>query len=142
MRRDPKITSRIMREVRSKNTLPERQVAGFFRLLQVKFKRHPNLIGRPDFLISSAKLVVFCDGDFWHGHSWKERGLRRMEDQFKVNKSFWINKIRNNMKRDLKVNKKLRMSGWKVLRIRESALCRDPTKCLMELVLAFEARKK
>jgi len=32
-----------------------------------------DLPGRPDIVFSKARVVVFCDGDFWHGRNWEER---------------------------------------------------------------------
>lgn len=48
-------------------------------------------------------------GCFWHGHSCKYgRAVS------KSNVSFWTHKIETNRRRDKRVAKELRMSGWRV----------------------------
>ena len=42
-----------------------------------------------------------------------------IRDLPKSNKKFWIEKISNNKKRDVKVNKEYKKLGWKVIRIWE-----------------------
>src|SRR5262245_1137091 len=34
------------------------------------------LAGRPDIIFTSAKVAVFCDGDFWHGRDLENRLTR------------------------------------------------------------------
>jgi DNA mismatch endonuclease, patch repair protein len=45
----------------------------------------------------SARVVVFCDGDFWHGRNWEERVAKLVGG---ANASYWIAKISSNMERD------------------------------------------
>jgi DNA mismatch endonuclease (patch repair protein) len=68
-----------------------------------------DLPGRPDLAFSRAKLAVFVDGAFWHGHPSK----------FKSGKSgpFWDEKIRRNQARDHAVDQELSSLGWRVLRV-------------------------
>src|ERR1043165_5730590 len=33
-------------------------------------KNDKTLIGKPDIVFRKYHLVVFCDGDFWHGRRW------------------------------------------------------------------------
>jgi len=73
------------------------------------------------------RLVVFVDGDFWHGNAWRLRGLPRFEDQFPTNTEFWVEKIRRNMQRDTEVTVALRAAGWRVIRVWESEILTDPT---------------
>jgi DNA mismatch endonuclease (patch repair protein) len=67
------------------------------------------LPGRPDVVFGGAKLVVFVDGDFWHGYrypAWK----RRLSP-------YWKAKIERNRRRDRLNHAKLRRRGWKVIRL-------------------------
>lgn len=32
-----------------------------------------DLPGNPDIMLRQARVVVFVDGDFWHGRHWKQR---------------------------------------------------------------------
>jgi DNA mismatch endonuclease (patch repair protein) len=79
------------------------------------WRRHQPVFGKPDFVFPKLKLVVFVDGCFWHGcsrHFIKPQG----------NASFWRRKIATNQARDRLVNRTLRKSGWRVLRIWEHEL--------------------
>jgi DNA mismatch endonuclease (patch repair protein) len=94
----------------------------------LRFRKNvPTLPGRPDIVFSSARLVVFVDGDWWHGRSWKERGFRSFEEQFSHHRGeWWKAKIQRNMDRDREVNRLLRRDGWRVLRVLESRVLRNP----------------
>jgi len=86
---------------------------------------------RPDFAFPRNKLAVFVDGDFWHGHP---RNFR----QPKANEMYWKAKIEANRKRDLQVTTRLRMKGWKVLRVWESALRSNPDVCAVHIARLLE----
>lgn len=81
-----------------------------------------DLPGRPDIVFPRARLVIFCDGDFWHGKNWPERRLKLAEGH---NADYWIPKIERNMARDLVVSRELRDAGWIVLRFWESEIRHD-----------------
>lgn len=100
-----------MSRIRSKNTLPERDVFAYLRKQKITFKKHyEKLPGRPDIVIPKKKKVVFIDGDFWHG--W-----RFPQWSHKLSSDFWREKISDNIQRDKKNFAKLRREGWKVLRV-------------------------
>ncbi|MBN8628353.1 MAG: very short patch repair endonuclease, partial [Planctomycetes bacterium] len=80
------------------------------------WRRGSKLPGRPDFVFRRARLAVFVDGDFWHGHP---RNCRMP----KSNAAYWKAKIARNRARDKAVNRTLRALGWRVVRIWESSLC-------------------
>ena len=82
------------------------------------WRRHQKLPGRPDFSFRKEKLAVFVDGDFWHGNP-----KRKMPS---TNVEFWALKIGANRARDQRANKDLKKLGWKVLRIWESKLKKEP----------------
>jgi DNA mismatch endonuclease (patch repair protein) len=74
-------------------------------------------------------VVVFIDGDFFHGNSWKARGFAKFEDQFNHrHREYWKAKIERNMARDADVTKELRRQGWRVIRVWESDVVRASTK--------------
>lgn len=83
----------------------------------------PGLPGKPDIVFRSANVVVFCDGDFWHGRNW--RTLRQSLSKG-TNSAYWIAKIRSNMQRDLRQTRLLKMQGWQVIRVWETDVKRDP----------------
>jgi DNA mismatch endonuclease (patch repair protein) len=79
--------------------------------------------GKPDFAFDEAKVAVFVDGCFWHG-------CHRCRNIPATNREFWSNKIGKNKKRDQKVTRLLKKSGWQVVRFWEHELKREPSKCL------------
>ena len=42
--------------------------------------------------------------------------MEESKEEIKTNRDFWINKIENNISRDVKVNKELSSEGWTILR--------------------------
>jgi DNA mismatch endonuclease Vsr len=61
-------------------------------------KNVKGLPGKPDLVFGSARIAVFCDGDFWHGRDWerlKEELARRH------NSTYWLAKISRNRERDV-----------------------------------------
>lgn len=82
-------------------------------------KNVKELPGRPDIVFSRAKLVVFCDGDFWHGHNWESRRQKLLQG---ANADYWIAKIQRNMERDRHNTGRLEEMGWTVLRVWESEI--------------------
>ena len=120
--------SAIMSRIRSKNTSLEIE----FRKLLWKnglgrYRIHYNLPGKPDIVYVSKKIVIFLDGDFWHGYNWKKLG--------KVPpKKYWQKKIQKNIDRAKKYNKMLKKDGWKVIRIWEHEVKKNPEKCIKKLL--------
>lgn len=74
-------------------------------------KNDKTVYGKPDFVFRKYKIVIFCDGEFWHGKDWDKR-----KEEHKSNAAFWHKKIEGNMKRDAIVNDRLTKEGWKILR--------------------------
>ena len=75
----------------------------------------PELLGKPDFVFSRTKIVIFVDGCFWHG-------CRRCKRPPTSNVDFWNLKVVVNRRRDLRVARALRRRGWTVFRVRECTL--------------------
>jgi DNA mismatch endonuclease, patch repair protein len=80
-------------------------------------QRRPTLRVRPDFIFPKLKLALFVDGCFWHG-------CPRHATQPRNNRAFWQKKLADNRRRDVRVTRALRRSGWRVVRIWECALQR------------------
>jgi len=109
--------SEIMRAVKSRgNKATERVFARILRRHKIaRWQRHVALAGNPDFAFRKERVALFIDGCFWHGCG---RHCRMP----KGNRSYWTQKIASNMARDRRVERKLRNSGWRVLRIWEHDL--------------------
>ena len=80
------------------------------------------LAGRPDVVFSVARVVVFCDGDFWHGRDLEAR-IGRLSGGH--NAPYWVGKISGNVARDRKRNEELAAAGWTVLRFWESDILKN-----------------
>lgn len=101
-----------MRRIRSKDTTPERKLGSVLWGKGLRYRKHrKDLPGKPDFVFSQKRVVVFVDGEFWHGHDWVRRRAR-----IGSNRSYWLSKIERNMERDKLVGKALAHRGWLVLR--------------------------
>ena len=70
--------SDIMRSIKSGDTKPE---LAFRRALWAKGYRYrkgyKGLPGKPDIVFLKHKVVVFVDGEFWHGYRWKSKKFMR-----------------------------------------------------------------
>lgn len=80
------------------------------------------LPGKPDIVFASAKVVVFCDGDFWHGRNWPELSAKLANGS---NADYWQAKIRSNMDRDEHNSILLENAGWIVIRLWETDIKKD-----------------
>ena len=76
-------------------------------------KNDKSLPGTPDIVLGKYKIVVFCDGEFFHGKDWEVLRPRLMKSN---NSEYWISKISRNITHDNEVNKALLFKGWTVIR--------------------------
>ena len=99
----------------------------------VRYRKNvKTILGTPDIAIKKYGLLVFCDGDFWHGNSYHS---------VKSHKQFWDEKIKRNRERDLEYTIRLRDEGWTVLRFWESEIKNDLDDCVNKLIAIIEKRK-
>jgi DNA mismatch endonuclease (patch repair protein) len=103
---------------------------------RINYKKLP---GKPDIVFTKAKIAVFCDGDYWHGHNWTVRGLKSLDEELSHYSEFWSNKIRGNIRRDETVNNELKNMGWHVIRIWESDIKTDVMKCASQINEVYRA---
>ena len=123
MSRNPEITHKIMSSVKSRNTSPELVLRKALWHQGLRFRvNYKKLPGKPDIVFTRAKIAVFCDGDYWHGHYWALRGMKDLDEELSRYSEFWANKIRRNIQRDEEVNSQLAVMGWRVVRIWESEI--------------------
>lgn len=131
MARDAKTTHKIMSSIKSKDTEPELILRKALWKSGYRYRiNYKKLPGKPDIVFTKAKIVVFCDGDFWHGHNWALRGISSLDEELKGYSDFWREKILNNIERDKRNTQKLEEDGWIVLRFWESEIRTDTQKCV------------
>ena len=130
MSRTPEITHKIMSAVKSKDTRPEVALRKELWRRGLRFRKNmKSLRGKPDIVFTRVKLVIFCDGDFWHGHNWAIRGYGSFEQEMERYSPQWASKIRTNVTRDKSITAELSDAGWTVLRIWESDIKKDVKSC-------------
>jgi len=121
--------SDLMSKIRSRDTKFEREfISALKKTTKIKLKINVALIkGKPDIVFEKEKLCVFLDSDFWHG--WQYPRWKHL-----LKNDFWWGKIENNRKRDRKTTIYLRKKGWKVLRIWEHEIKKNPEKVISKII--------
>ena len=107
-----------MSRIQSGNTKPEKTVRSILHGLGYRFRLHQkNLPGKPDIVLARYNSVIFVHGCFWHRH--KECKNASVP---KTKKTFWEEKFKANIERDIKVKNELKSNGWRVLVVWECEL--------------------
>jgi DNA mismatch endonuclease (patch repair protein) len=118
----PEKRSKIMSSIRGRNTKIEILLRKALWRSGIKgYKVAMKIPGRPDIVFTKYKVVIFCDGDFWHGYKfdeWKERLS-----------AYWLNKIQRNIERDKINDEKLLDEGWTILHFWEWEILEDVEEC-------------
>ena len=71
---------------------------------RLNYKKLP---GTPDIALTKYRIAIFVDGEFWHG-----KDFEKTKEKLKNNKNYWIEKIEENIQRDIKNDKLLRQMDW------------------------------
>jgi DNA mismatch endonuclease (patch repair protein) len=122
--------SSLMAKIRATNTKPEVALRKALWAYNIRYRiNDKTLPGKPDIAIKKHKLVVFIDGEFWHGHNWEEK-----KKKIKSNTGYWIPKIERNMQRDVQATLELEAKGYTVLRFWEKQVKKDLEACVNEIV--------
>lgn len=107
-----------MSRIRGKDTSPERAVRSILHRLGYRFRLHSRTLpGKPDVILPRYGTVILVHGCFWHRH----RGCPLAYTP-KSRTEFWRNKFRDNVARDRRVARELRVLGWQVLVVWECEL--------------------
>ncbi|MCK5013671.1 MAG: very short patch repair endonuclease [Candidatus Omnitrophica bacterium] len=87
-------------------------------------KNDKSVFGKPDIVMKSRKVAIFCDSKFWHGIEYLKDGKLPA-----TNTAFWREKLTKNINRDKLVNRTLRKEGWTVIRLYDKNIRKDAAKC-------------
>lgn len=129
----PATRSTVMSRIKGRDTGPELLLASMLQLNGCVWEGHArDLPGRPDFVFREEKLVVFVDGDFWHG--WR---FPKWRDKLSEK---WEAKIEANRRRDVRNHRRLRRQGWKVIRVWEHQLALDSHRCAQRVIEVLNGR--
>lgn len=122
---------------RKTDTRPELKLRSLLHRAGRRFRKNVrSLPGCPDIAFPRQKVVIFCDGDFWHGRNWTERKAKLGQGS---NGGYWVAKIERNIERDLQNRNVLAKQGWRVLRFWESEIDRDVASVLSAVEAALDA---
>ncbi len=119
---------RNMANIKSKNTSIEIKLAKALWHKGYRYrKNYSDLPGKPDIVITKYKIVIFCDGEFFHGKDWEVLKPRLEKSN---NSDYWISKIEKNRERDDEVNKQLLFRGWTVVRFWGKEIQKNVDECV------------
>ena len=136
--KQPPATNENVKKSMQGNTKKDTSIEVIFRKAlwhrNVRFRKNcKHILGTPDIAIKKYRLIVFLDGDFWHGRYY--HGVRN-------HKKFWDEKIKRNRERDLEYTIRLRDEGWIVLRFWEREIRNDLDRCVDTVVETINKAKR
>lgn len=100
---------------------------------RLNYKKLP---GSPDIAILKYDIAIFVDGEFWHGYDWYKKKLT-----LKRNRKYWIEKIEENIARDVRNDKKLIYLGWIPVHFWTQEVLKNTEACIATIQdLVFEIR--
>ena len=92
------------------------------------WRNYKKLPGSPDIVLKKYPIAIFVDGEFWHGYDWenKKKTLQR-------NRDYWIEKIEENINRDIRNDKLLKSLGWTPIHFWTSDVAKDLDGCVRDI---------
>lgn len=127
--------SKIMKSIKGSNTSIEVRLRKALWHKGVRYRKNFKVFDcHHDIVITKYKIAVFCDGNFWHGKDLQKRPIKH-------NSSYWNEKIRRNVERDLENTIELRDNGWIVLRFWEDDIQKNLPNCVGDVLRFISIRK-
>jgi len=121
---DPATRSRMMSNIRGKNTKPELLVRKYLHARGLRYRLHvKNLPGKPDLVFPKYRTVVFVHGCFWHHHAGCKYATMPSSRP-----GFWANKLSDNVARDQYQYAALTELGWRVFVVWECELMKETSR--------------
>lgn len=115
---DSKTRSRMMSNIKGKNTKPEMVLRRALHQIGFRYVLHDKrLPGKPDMVFPKYRSVVFVHGCFWHQHQGCKNATMPS-----TRPDFWKNKLQGNVVRDRERIEELKNLGWRVLVVWECQL--------------------
>jgi DNA mismatch endonuclease (patch repair protein) len=116
-----------MSKIHGENTGPEIKIRKMLFARGIRgYRIQFNIPGKPDLVFTKKKIAIFIDGCFWH-----KCPVCFQEPE--TRKEFWMKKIGSNVERDKKVNQQLQDEGWRVIRIWEHEIRKEPDKVVQRI---------
>jgi DNA mismatch endonuclease, patch repair protein len=128
--------SSLMKKIRSTETKAEIALRHALWHKGIRYrKNYKRLPGKPDIAITTKRIAIFIDGEFWHGYQWEKR-----KEKLQNNRDYWIPKIEENKHRDNITNSRLKEMGWEVIRFWEHEVEKDINQCI--IIIEFRIRER
>lgn len=128
MPRDPKIVSKNMSRIRSKDTVIELQLRKALWQKGYRYRKNYRVLpGCPDIVLTKYKIAVFCDSEFFHGKDWEVLKVRLEKGS---HPEYWIKKIERNRTRDWENDKKLLYLGYTVIHFWGKDILKRTDECI------------
>ena len=117
-----------MQHIRAKDTGIEVKLRKALWKKGYRYRKNvDSLPGKPDIVLTKYKIVIFCDGEFFHGKDWEILKPRLEKSN---NSEYWIKKISRNRERDEEINKQLLFQGWTVIRFWGKDIQKNTEECV------------
>lgn len=127
--------SKIMKSIKGSDTGIEVRLRKALWHKGIRYRKNFKVFDcHPDIVITKYKIAVFCDGNIWHGKELQKRPIKH-------NSSYWNEKIRRNVERDLENTIELRDNGWIVLRFWEDDIQNNLPNCVDDVLRYISIRK-
>src|SRR5947207_7425117 len=104
------VRSRMMAGIGPRNSEPELSVRRYLHAAGFRYRLHEALLpGRPDLVLKRHRAIIFVHGCFWHRHAGCKNAVLPS-----TNRSFWVEKLNKNRRRDRLSIARLFEAGWRV----------------------------
>ena len=135
LKTSPEISKR-MSHVKTKKNSAEVMIAKSVWHRGYRYRlNYKALPGSPDVALTKYRIAIFIDGEFWHGKNFEQR-----KNKLKNNKDYWIEKIQENIDRDLRNDKLLRQMAWYPIHFWSNDVIKYCNQCIDEIIYTIEDR--
>jgi DNA mismatch endonuclease, patch repair protein len=127
--------SKVMSNIRSKNTKPEIKLRSILHKRGYRFRIHrKDLPGDPDIVMPKYNTIIFVNGCFWHKHKNCIDGHIP-----KTHSEKWELKLNRTVERDKLRETKLKEMGWDVIIVWECELEKKADKVIERIELQLKS---
>lgn len=136
LKTSPEISKR-MSHVKTKRNSAEVMIAKSLWHKGYRYRlNYKALPGSPDISLTKYRIAIFIDSEFWHGKDFEQRKAK-----LKNNKDYWIEKIQENIDRDLRNDKLLRQMDWYPIHFWSNDVIKYCNQCIDEIIYTIENRE-
>lgn len=133
LKTSPEISKR-MSHVKTKRNSAEIMIAKSLWHRGYRYRlNYKTLPGSPDIALTKYRIAIFIDGEFCHGKDFEQR-----KTKLKNNKDYWIEKIQENIDRDLKNDKLLRQMEWYPIHFWSNDVIKYCNQCVEEVICLID----